>query len=154
MQTIKKGDPNKTVEAKKLQKEKELEESLKHINQIDKRLAETFYAIEADSYAYHQIWKEYFYSVPPEKRKFDFVQDYSGIGVTIGPMRSHNGSQMPIVLQFNWWIINGHRVLFYHASSQVVDWGLIEKWLKKYMPHLKRTSDATNAHNVLNYLED
>lgn len=149
MQILKKGDPNKTVEAKKLQKEKELKESLEHINKIDKRLAETFYAIEADSYAYHQIWKEYFYDVPAEKRKFDFVQDHSGIGFEIGKL-----DKRPIVLSFSWFIVNGHRVAFYCCNSQVCDWKMIEDWLKKYMPHLKHTSDATNAHNVLNYMED
>jgi hypothetical protein len=149
MQTLKKGDPDKTVEAKKLQQEKELQESLKHINQIDKRLAETFYAIEADSYAYHQIWKEYFYSVPKEERKFNFVQDPSGRGITIGMI-----DKRPVVLNLNWWIVNDHPILFYCCTSQVCDWKMIEDWLKKYMPHLKQTSDASNAHNVLNYLGD
>ena len=149
MQTLKKGDPDKTVEAKKLQKEKDLERSLEFINGFDERLAITFHAIEADSYASHQIWKEWFYDVPKEKRKFDFVQDHSGRGLEIGRI-----DKRPVVMKFNWWIVNGHPILFYGCDSQVCDWKMIEDWLKKYMPHLKHTSDATNAHNVLNYLED
>ena len=149
MKTIKKGDPDKTIEAKKLQGEKDLERSLEFINGFDKRLAKTFHAIEADSYAFHQIWKEYFYDVPKEKRKFNFVQDSSGRGLEVGRI-----NKRPIVLNFRWWIINDRPVLFYGCNSQLVDWKMIEDWLKKYMPHLRHTSDATNAHNVLNFLED
>lgn len=148
MRTLKKGDPDKTIAAKKEHAEKKAARALEYINGIDKRLAESFYAVEADSYAYHMIWKEYFYDVTKEKRKYDFVQDNSGIGHTIGMI-----NKRPVVLQFNWWIINGHRILFYSVCSQIVDWKMVEEWLKKNMLHLKETSDATNVHNVLRHCE-
>jgi len=148
MRTLKKGDQDKTVAAKKEQEEKNAARTLEYINGIDKRLAESFYAIEADSYAYHMIWKQYFYDVAPEKRQYDFVQDNSGLGHEIGKIGKRS-----VVLEFKWWIINGHRVLFYNVMSQVADWKMVEEWLKKNMPHLKYTSDATNAHNVLRYCE-
>lgn len=148
MITLKKGDPDKTVAAKQEQSEKQAARALEYINGIDKRLAESFYAIEADSYAYHMIWKQYFYDIAPEKRQYDFVQDNSGLGHEIGKIGGKS-----VVLQFNWWIINGHRVLFYHVMSQVADWEMVEKWLKKNMAHLKYKTDASNAFNVLRHCE-
>src|SRR3990167_7612178 len=120
MQTLKKGNPNLTIEAKKLKKEKDFQESMEHINQIDKRLSESFYAIEADSFASHQIWKQWFYDVPKEKREYEFIQDHSGKAIEIGRL-----DKRPVVLDFSWFIINGHRVLFYYCSSQVCDWEMI-----------------------------
>lgn len=149
MQTLKKGNQNLTIEAKKFQKEKDFQDSMNYINQLDKRLSETFHLIEADSFASHQIWKEWFYDVPEKDRKFIFVQDHSGRGFEIGRL-----DKRPVVLSFSWFIVNGHRVGFYCCDSQVSDWDMIEKWIKKYMPHVKHQSNATNAHNVLNYLED
>ncbi len=144
MQTLKKGNPNKTIAAKKKQAiaqakldEIAAKENLEFINNLDPRLAKTFLAIEADSYAYRMIWKEY-------KDKYTFVQDSSGLAREIGRI-----GKRPIMLEFSWWEVNGHRVLFYSCCSQLVDWKMIEDWLKKYMPHLKHTSDASNAHNVL-----
>ncbi len=135
MQTLKKGNSAE----KKIQAEKDLERNLEYINGIDKRLANTFHTIEADDYAYHMIWRDY-------KDKYYFVQDYSGFAREIGRINNR-----PVMLNFKWWIINGHPVLFYGCNSQIADWKMIEDWFKKYMPHVKYTSDATNAHNVLNY---
>lgn len=139
MQTLKKGNS----EAKKFQAEKDFEKNLEYINGIDKRLANTFHTIEADDYAFHMIWKEYFYDVHESARKYEFVQDHSGFARQIGII-----NKKPVMLNFRWWIVNGHPVLFYGCNSQVVDWEMIEDWLKKYMPHVKYTSDAANAHNV------
>lgn len=148
MRTIKKGDPNKTIEQKQSKREKELKENLAYINEIDSRLVNTFYAIEADSYACHMIWAEYFFNIPKDKRKFEFVQEPVGISFEIGRIEKR-----PIMLSFRWYTINGHLVLFYDCTSQLADWKMVNEWLNKYMPHIKEKSDAMNAHNVLRYCE-
>lgn len=148
MRTIKKGDPNKTIEQKRIKSEKELEENIAHINQIDKRLANTFYAIEADSYACHMIWAKYFHDVPKAERKFIVIQDSHLISFEIGRI-----GKRPIILSLRWYTVNDHLVLFYDCTSQLADWKMVEDWMKKYMPHIKEKSDAMNAYNVLRYCE-
>lgn len=136
MKTLKKGNSE--------EKKNQAERNLEYINEIDKRLANTFHAIEADDYASRMIWKEYFYDVLPLERKYEFIQDHSGFAREIGRV-----GDRPVMLGFRWWIVNGHPVLFYYCNSQIVDWKMIGDWLKKYMPHIKYTSDAENANNVL-----
>lgn len=139
MRTLKKGDPKKTVAAKKARTENELKENLDVINSIDQRLAKTFFAIEADSYASHMLWKE-------NKEKYKFVQDQRGLMYTIGHF-----NKKPIVLECFWYYVNSHPVMFYNCCSQVVHHGMVDEWFSKYMPHIKHKDNAENAHNVLGY---
>ncbi len=57
-------------------------------------------------------------------------------------------ADMPVCLSL--WIayINGKKVLFWDATSQVVDYRMIEAWFEKHLKDVKKT-DANNAHIVL-----
>ncbi len=62
--------------------------------------------------------------------------------------------KMPVAVTFTFAIIKGHKIMFIDPTSQVVDYRIIDKWLKKRMPksayvnkHVNRT-DVGNFHNI------
>jgi hypothetical protein len=59
----------------------------------------------------------------------------------------------PIVVSISWHRINAHVVMFYEATSKLVDWAMIESWLAKQFPHIKHKCDAQHFHHCLEYLE-
>ena len=60
-----------------------------------------------------------------EERRVDWKQVSSGFGLTLGKL-----DDRPIYVCFSFAYINGHKICFYEATSQVIDHKLIEKWLK------------------------
>ena len=63
------------------------------------------------------------------------------------------------MLEFRYYIINGHKVAFYSSSSMITHRGYIDAFLITYF---QRTHDnysrwnhvdATNFHNCINYLD-
>jgi hypothetical protein len=59
----------------------------------------------------------------------------------------------PIVVSISLHRINAHIVMFYEATSKLVDWAMIESWLAKQFPHIKHKCDAQHFHHCLEYLE-
>lgn len=49
----------------------------------------------------------------------------------------------PVVLSVNIFEILGRKVMSYEPTSQVVDWVMVEEFLEKSWPHVKKT-DAMN----------
>lgn len=106
-------------------------------------------AVEATSNEGHHLW-EYCH----RKKKMSWEGGSSGYLSTIG----HYGD-MPVVLSLYVNIVDGHRILFWHATSQVVDHDMIDKWLEKAIPASAREggdpegrinkTDATNFFNIL-----
>jgi hypothetical protein len=90
-----------------------------------------------------------------QHKRIDWKQVSSGFGLTLGKL-----DDRPICVCFSFAYINGHKICFYEATSQVVDHKLIEKWLKT---HFQLTHDgytrwnhtnATNFHNCVSGLEN
>ena len=58
----------------------------------------------------------------------------------------------PVVVSISWHRINAHVVMFYEATSKLVDWAMIESWLAKQFPHIKHKYDAANFHHCLSHI--
>lgn len=58
----------------------------------------------------------------------------------------------PICISVMFNKIDGHYVCFWHATSQLVDYKMIDEWFDKMAPGLKRT-DAMNVHNAMHEIE-
>lgn len=60
----------------------------------------------------------------------------------------------PVVISLNSAMIDGQKILFIDATSELVDWGIVEAWLEKNLPSSARDgyrinrTDALNFHNV------
>lgn len=57
---------------------------------------------------------------------------------------------IPIVIVFNFILVNDNVVAFYYPTSNLVNYDMINKWLKSELPKIKNKSNTANIHNVLN----
>jgi len=99
--------------------------------------------VEASSYESMMLWSE-------NHKKYDWKEGRSGFLVTVGFIGTK-----PVCISVLTPVINGHKLLFWHATSTVVDYDMIRKWIELAAPetayshgHLNNT-DAMNFHNVL-----
>ena len=102
--------------------------------------------VEATSYESSCLWKEYH-----KERKVSWEQGLGGYLQTIGHLDGH-----PVVLSLLVNKVKGYPILFMEPTSQVVDYVMVEGWLKANLPAaaLKNEGkyvnkvDAMNFHNV------
>ena len=73
--------------------------------------------------------------------RVDWVQVSSGFSLTIG----HVG-KLPIVLCFNFAIVNGKKICFYDCTSRVCDHTKIEDWITS---GFQLTHDNYHRHNLV-----
>jgi hypothetical protein len=101
------------------------------------------FAVEASDYESLRLWQEFH----PKAKSWE--QEMRGTMITVGHINDR-----PICVQLSWNMINDKRVLFYSASSQLVDWVLIEKWLKANALTPGHTmTDASNFHLIFDQLQ-
>lgn len=77
-----------------------------------------------------------------------WVDNGSGLGECIGWIEDR-----PIYITLWTSLIDGHKILFVDATSQLVDWALVDEWIKLNLPDIPKT-DATNWTNVIPRKED
>ncbi|UIS25272.1 hypothetical protein [Erythrobacter phage vB_EliS-L02] len=58
-----------------------------------------------------------------------WVEDPQGWSMQVGYL-----GLRPVVISLRAITIDGHKLIFYHATSTVVDWDMIRSWLKANMP--------------------
>lgn len=107
--------------------------------------------VEANSFEKHSLWKENHYLADDARHKREWKDNHSGYGITIGCV-----DDRPVHLSLRIATIDGQKILFYYATSQVVDHKMIREWLEVNLPDTAKgnypggynTTDATNFHNV------
>lgn len=113
------------------------------INSLEEGLKQTFGLIEATSAERQHIWERW------SKDKGFTWEQQGGFFVTVGILL-----ERPICISVLFVRINGKLILFWYATSELVDYVMITEWLKKNLPDVyHRRSDATNCAHVLNYLD-
>lgn len=127
------------------------------------RLKATVYAVEANRNEHHQLWNDHCTSVQPawrapthEYHRVVWEQLSDGYGWTFG-----YDHRRPMMVMLTWARISGHLVLFYEATSQLVNHETLKEWLYATLPHLvgndnKRYhfTDAQNFHQVIHHCRD
>lgn len=105
-------------------------------------------AVEANRFEYMCLWEKY------TKDGYIWKENLSGRGVTVGFLDTQ-----PVHISLNTAIVNGNKILFYTATSVVVDWHMIRAWLEKYMPDTARwndgslrETDANNFHEAVSFV--
>lgn len=75
-----------------------------------------------------------------------WVQHGSGYLQTVGMV-----AKMPVAISINYNHVQGHKILFYEATSAVVDHRMIREWLDKVMPVTAfRDNDPRKGLNISN----
>lgn len=111
--------------------------------------------VEANSYEKHCLWLHYAKDADKYggfgETRFDWQERTAGYGFTVGTV-----ADKPVHLSLMVNTVNGKRLLFWYATSQMVDHQMIDDWLDNNMPpsarradgYLNRT-DATGFVNIL-----
>jgi len=99
--------------------------------------------VEATSYESMCLWREYHLA-----REKSWVQDLGGYLPTVGHIDGR-----PVCLSLHINTVDGHKLLFIEATSQVVDHSMIEEWLKANLPATAFRDDGKylNKENSMNF---
>jgi hypothetical protein len=113
------------------------------MSEIETKLSQEVFVVEATSYERHALWAKHNETV-------DWKAEGVGHGCKIGELDGR-----PVFVAFNYAKINGQLVVFYNPTSQVVDWEMVEKWIKEHFKIGFRDgqSDAMNFGHCLNAIE-
>lgn len=112
--------------------------------EVAKKMAETVYLVEADSFASHQLWHQWCWNADAE-----WEEESLGSMPTIGTL-----AKMPVTIHLTWAVVAGQRICFWYMPSQVTDHRMAEAWLKANMPNVRRRSDALNFGNIISEIQD
>jgi hypothetical protein len=115
----------------------------------DDRWLATRYLVEATSYEKHAAWC---FRAKQSPWKYDlhamndveWVQTSPGYNWKVGELA---GKLVHVNLQ--WDYIDGALVCFWEPTSRVVDYDMIEAWLKKKFPNAAFWTNALNFYNVV-----
>jgi len=113
--------------------------------QITDFLAGVVGVVEANSFESLMLWEE-----NQRLDRWRWEQDSMGLLETVGHL-----ADMPVCISLYKSRINGHLLLFWHATSAVVDHRLIDKWMVETLPlSAMRDGDprkGVNRTNAMNF---
>lgn len=114
----------------------------------EERLKITDFLVEANSFEKHTLWREW-------HEKLTWQQENPGESVTIGHL-----DDRPVCVSFFWDTIGGKLICFYDAHSAVVDWTMINDWLRKHFTGRWDSgtrwahTDAMNFHLCVDHIKN
>jgi hypothetical protein len=115
----------------------------------DPRWSATRYLVEATEYEKHAAWcfrakhSPWRYDLHATN-DVEWTKTSPGYNCQIGKLAGKS-----VCVNVQWDYLNGQLVCFWEAASLVVDYDMIEAWLKKELPNVTFTCNAQNLHNVL-----
>lgn len=107
----------------------------------DKRYEKTIYIVEANRFEQSALWQKY-------SKTTKWEEDLGGYLPKVGHINNR-----PICISVLWAEINGVTVMFYHPTSMLVCYDLIERWLKAECKNLVESFDSDDFHRILNKIE-
>lgn len=134
--------------------------SIRHLAWGDKddnaenRLAVTDYLVEATNHEWFTLWARWCkYSQECREPIFKKWEQLGGCGITIGCL-----DKRPVVVSLNWDRLDGFLVCQWEATSQLVDYKMIEEWLDKHYTRIASDNrpascNASNFHSCVREFE-
>ena len=103
--------------------------------------------VEVTSYETSCLWEKWH-----QQKGYTWVQDMSGPLITVGWIQDRPVYIAPLVH-----IVNGRHIMFVETTSSLVDWDMIEYWLKENVPCARTRHEgkylnketAQNFHNLV-----
>lgn len=104
------------------------------------------FIVEATCYEKHSFWQDYHYK-PKYENCFikDWKQECAGVTITIGTC-----DKRPVCIAIFWDWLDGHKVMFYDACSQVVDHKMVDDWIYHFSKDIKWDNGTRWAHSDSN----
>lgn len=114
----------------------------------DPRWTETRFLVEATD---HERFAEWCFNASTSPWSYDRPHDRVEWTQTSPGYSCRAGSlaAKPVQVHLQWDYLDGELVCFWAATSLVVDYAMIDAWLEKKFPNVKRKTNAMNLHNVL-----
>lgn len=106
---------------------------------LEELLSATKFAVESTGFERHMLWRDNYQRMPWEGNP-------AGYGIELGKV-----GDMPVMLSTTFQAIDGHVVLFYHPTSQVVDYRMIEAWLNENVPAKWDKGTRIARTNAMNF---
>jgi hypothetical protein len=97
--------------------------------------------VEANSYESLMLWREWHQIIG-----CTWVQNNSGWLEKVGEIAGKEVWISPLAH-----IVNGRKILFVDATSAVVDWDMIEEYLKENVPSAIKGNGYLNKENAMNF---
>lgn len=115
-------------------------------DQMTELLAGVVGIIDAASFEQHMLWADN----SRREQPLTWKENMSGLTAIVGLL-----GEMPVCISLFTAEIDGHKLLFWHATSQVVDYRMIDKWMIENLPKSAfhadgrvNQTDAGNFHNI------
>ena len=108
------------------------------------QIAKTQYLVEACDYNVYEKLVCYLKMYTDEQWK----QMNPGYMFVVGKIGGR-----PVTLNLSWVEINGVVVCFYQSYSEVVDWAMIEEWIREQFKGVP-TTDYNNIHNLTWFIKE
>lgn len=116
---------------------------------LEEKLLEAEYAVEATDCEIHLLWSELSTDSTWKvemRNVLRWEQDPRGFLVTVGHLHA-GGEYLPVNVSVTFAKINGVVVMFYHPTSRVVDWDMVDRWVNNVVMARTRKVQKTNAMN-------
>lgn len=121
----------------------------------ESRLKVTDFLIEATNNEWHTLWSKWC-KKSDECRKpiFENWEQLGGWGIKVGSV-----DRRPIVICLNWDRLDGFLVCQWEATSELVDYKMIDEWLRKHFTNTmsdgrRASCNASNFHHLSWEFED
>ena len=115
------------------------------------KIKQTEYLVEATSNEVLDIWRTYCdTSFHPHEgmKKYSWEQMNPGWAPTIGQLDGR-----PVRISMFWNRLDGHMIGFWEATSQVVDYRMIDEWFARTFQGVPTVNECMNFSNVLSHLQ-
>lgn len=119
------------------------------------RLGRTEFVLEATDLEQQQLWSTWSresiqLGVVPliaAGVRLNWLQETTGLFLSIGAVETA-GKRFPVYVNCSWAHIEGRSVMFYEATSRIVDHDLVEQWVVSNTG-CQRKHSAMNFHNLV-----
>lgn len=102
---------------------------------------DVFGIVEANSFETLELWKYWH-----QEKGYTWVQNNSGWLVHVGDLADKEVWISPLAH-----IVNGKKILFVEATSSVVDWEMIDEYLKKHVPSAIKENGYLRKESAMNF---
>jgi hypothetical protein len=122
-------------------------------NERNRRAA--VFLVEATHYESHHLWVDYSEESARHGWGDNRIPRVPWQQITLGYSKTIGRcADMPVHVSVSFARVHGHVIAFYEAVSQVVDYRMVEKWLKTEFPNSRGKTNPSNFHICLQELKN
>lgn len=110
-------------------------------NNLEDVYKDVYGIVEATSFEALTLWQYYH-----QEKGYSWIQNNSGWLECIGKLADREVWISPLAH-----IVNSKKILFVEATSSVVDWDMIEDYLKEHVPSAIRENGFLRKENAINF---